>query len=239
MKRLLVFLFTISSLSANACLCERRTLAEALNESDQVFIGTILNRAESDSGQVHYLVIITRMFKGSKADSLIIRTGFGGGDCGVRFEIGKSYVIFSRQQQTNRCIGTGLVEESIFLEKLRYNFEMDYAQNFGQTSSPILTDKEAAYFNGELFFERNRFDFHDKKIAFMSGSSISKVIDKQQYFSNWGGKDIENSLLVLTEKEKIESGGFDAVIISWSKIKIGRKGRKRMLAKLKEASFKN
>jgi len=233
MKRFLVFLFAISTLTASACMCGKLTLKEALSEADQVFIGTVLKRTHSDSDRVYYLVSVTTMFKGNKADSLIIRTGFGGGDCGVRFEAGKSYVIFSHQQYTDRCDGTDLVEQSIFIEKLKYLFEIDYAKNFGQTTTPTLTDKEAAYFNGELFFERSKFDFNQKKIAFMSGSSISTVIDKQQYFANWGGKDIENSLLVLTEKEKMESGGFDAIIISWSKIKIGRKGRKRMIAKLR------
>lgn len=205
MQRLLVFFFTISTISTSACLCERPTLTEALNEADQVFIGTVLRRTHSDSNRVYFLVAVTRMFKGNHVDSLTIGTGFGGGDCGVRFEEGKSYLIFSHKQQTNRCDGTDLEEEHIFLEKLRYLFEKGYAQNFGQTIDPIVIDNEAAYL----------------------------IIDKKQYFSNWGGKDVENSLLVLTEKEKMESGGFDAVVVSWSKIKISNRSRRRLLAKLK------
>ena len=76
--------------------------------------------------------------------------------------------------------------------------------------------------------QRNTFDFHNKKVAFALNSSI---IDKQQYFKNWGGKDVANQLIILRDKEK-KNSGFDVIIVSWRKRNISNSFRKQLIKQL-------
>ena len=48
---------------------------------------------------IEYTVIITESLKGSKkSDTVLVRTGFGGGDCGFQFTIGESYLIYAKDE---------------------------------------------------------------------------------------------------------------------------------------------
>ena len=37
---------------------------------------------------------VDRAWKGSVAEEVFIQTGSGGGDCGYRFEVGRSYLLY-------------------------------------------------------------------------------------------------------------------------------------------------
>jgi hypothetical protein len=92
-----------------------------------------------------------------------------------------------------------------------------------------LTDNEAEYFNAELQSQRKDFDFRSKKVAFALNSSF---IEKQQYFKNWGGKDVSNNLIILTDQEKQKANGYDAIIVSWRKQGVSDGFRKRLIKRL-------
>ena len=96
----------------------------------------------------------------------------------------------------------------------------------GVNDSSLLNYYESAYFN--LIFEKSRkdFDFTDKKIGFITGSSGKTKSSKASYFKL--EKDRFNSnyspnggtLYIFDEAQKEESGGYDAAITYWSKILI-------------------
>ena len=99
-------------------------------------------------------------------------------------------------------------------------------------------------FNRSLEKQRNRsnFDFQDKKVGFAYGNFGKGLISKKEYF-NWWGKDyfendshVFNQLIILTEEEKEESGGYDAIIISWSKTGVYGRQKERLIKKLIEAA---
>jgi hypothetical protein len=48
---------------------------------------------------MEYEIVITERFKSSvQQDTIKIRTGFGGGDCGFRFEVGSEYLIYATEE---------------------------------------------------------------------------------------------------------------------------------------------
>src|SRR3954466_10968481 len=81
------------------------------------------------------------------------------------------------------------------------------ANDVRQDINPTLTEKEVKLLNDYFSESRGTFDFHDKKIVFISGSTGKTYITKRDYFDDinkWNEMDsrIATSLVILTEKEK-------------------------------------
>ncbi|MEL1255346.1 hypothetical protein AAEO57_16265 [Flavobacterium sp. DGU38] len=83
-------------------------MKKAINHVDVLFTGKIISREiYTDSNfpnmilkKVIYTVLVTEKLKGDiKTDTIKIYTGLGNGDCGVEFEIGKSYIIYSNYEE--------------------------------------------------------------------------------------------------------------------------------------------
>ena len=111
----------------------------------------------------------------------------------------------------------------------------------GVENSNILNRYEAEYFNRSMKNQRfpTTFDFYGKKIGFFF--DIARFpISKKEYFDRWGKEYYENQsgvvnqLIVLNKIEKAESGGYDAIIVSWSKFKVTKGQKKKMIKKLKQ-----
>ena len=230
MKRtfLILLMTIIGALTSYACKCFNATFLQEVSRSDQIFIGTVLKKTSAD--KVYYLFSISQIFKGDKTDTLTIRTGFGGPDCGMNFEIGKTYIVYSSYKETNRCRRNALADKNSDLGKLKYLFQDGFSNDIGKTISSTMTDSEADYFNSELLGQRKDFDFHKKKVAFFLNSSL---IDKQKYFKNWGGKDVVNNLIVLRQDEKQNANDYDAIIVSWRKQGISNSFRRRLIKRLR------
>jgi hypothetical protein len=229
MKQALLILLVIisSSLSTYACECFRVTFAQEISRSDHIFIGTAIERTITN--KAHYLFEISKTFKGSKVDTVLINTGLGGPDCEIEFEIGKTYIVYLRDNETNRCSRSAPLKNNPDTGKIKYVFETGFSKEAGRTTNPLLTDNEAEYFNYELLAQRNNFDFRQKTVAFVMNDNF---IDKQKYFKNWGGNDVVNSLIVLTDDEKQRAKGYDAIIVSWRKQGVSNHFRKRLLRRL-------
>ena len=95
----------------------------------------------------------------------------------------------------------------------------------GKDDSPFLTEIESAFLKKYLKDckdNANDFDFGEKKILFVTGSNGMTLGKKSNYFDKikeWKEKydaNIQTGLVVLTEKEKLESG-YDAIIYYWVK----------------------
>lgn len=106
-----------------ACSCiGQRTVQEELKHSDAVLVGTIIDKriiSLTDSTILkmfpndttmrsslmekmtiaRYSFLVRDIYKGKITnDTVTIYTGLGGGDCGIRFEIGKEYIIYTQNE---------------------------------------------------------------------------------------------------------------------------------------------
>jgi len=118
-------LLLLTSISGRilACSCiGQRTVEEEVKHADAVIVGTILSKKivtltdstilkiypndttmrNSPMGKMkiaHYDLLVQDIYKGKITnDTLIIYTGLGGGDCGIKFEIGKKYIIYGEKE---------------------------------------------------------------------------------------------------------------------------------------------
>ena len=111
----------------------------------------------------------------------------------------------------------------------------------GLDNSSVLNEDESVFLNKLLVQQGDRFDFTNAKIAFVTGSAGTKIVDKQYYFDKlilpFIEKDVEPSTFYkqLDDEEKDISGGYDAIVFAWVKWytdgkkdnlvkKLGRKG---------------
>jgi hypothetical protein len=73
----------------------------ALEQAEAVFSGIVLsasgerNPQQPERWPVQVTLRVTRRWKGPVADTLVIRTGEGGGDCGIRFQVGAEYLVYA------------------------------------------------------------------------------------------------------------------------------------------------
>lgn len=106
-----------------ACSCiGQRTVEEEVKHADAVVVGTVLskqlitltdstmlkmfpndstmrNSAMSKMTIARYDLLVQDIYKGKITnDTLTIYTGIGGGDCGIRFEIGKKYIVYGENE---------------------------------------------------------------------------------------------------------------------------------------------
>jgi hypothetical protein len=103
-----------------ACKCGHHSFKEESVSSDQIFIGKVIYKTESD--KVYYHFLVTENFKGEKTDTITIQTGYGGPDCGMEFLIGKEYLVYAKQKRTSRCQRNALTLNNPDVELLRKHF---------------------------------------------------------------------------------------------------------------------
>ncbi|RYY16962.1 MAG: hypothetical protein EOO36_10415 [Cytophagaceae bacterium] len=224
-RTLTALLLGLSASAALACKCLPRNFADQLHDASQVFIGRAV-RVNAEKSRC--LFAVTRKFKGAVGDTLTIYSAPS--SCRVTFAQGLTYVVFASRGQVQRCGGSSTpVTESDELGKLLYTFRKSFADSLGRDALPLLNPSEATYFDSELQRQRGAFRFAGQRVAFFNDTRRS---NKQQYVQQWGGRDVVNTLLVLTPAEKLQSGGFDALIVSWRKQGVSRGFRQRLVKQL-------
>ena len=98
------------------------------------------------------------------------------------------------------------------------------SDSLGINNNAILNENEVELLNSLLKKTREGFDFTDKKVAFITGSNGGTIVSKSDYFRNsvtsWIEKDSEPQIFMvkLTEDEKMKSGGYDVLVLSWVKV---------------------
>lgn len=118
------------------------------------------------------------------------------------------------------------------------NIKPIYLYELGLDVNPVLTKSESEYFNITFKDRKANYDFTNLKIGFFYGNNGAKNQTKKEYFdlvkNRLGNCESASMdyLIKLTEEEKLESGGYDLIIVSWSKIIPTDK--ERMIKKLKE-----
>src|SRR5688572_27750512 len=104
----------------------------------------------------------------------------------------------------------------LFLILLGFSLSAQSIDSLGKTDDPVLTDLEAEYLNTQLKGQRKTFDFKDKKLVYITGTTALYFLTKGEYFKEVKKKKstkagISQALILFTEKETIDSG-YDALI---------------------------
>ena len=100
-----------------------------------------------------------------------------------------------------------------------------YLDSMGIDQDSYLNQYEIVFFNEIFMRQRKSLDFAEKKVAFVTGSSGKRLSNKKYYFDlekeriSKGYSENGGTLIVFNEKQKQESGGYDVVILYWSKIR--------------------
>lgn len=93
-----------------------------------------------------------------------------------------------------------------------------------QTEDDLLLKEESTYLNKIFETTRKDFDFVNKKIGFLTGSSGRKKKSKKFYFDMQEKHSADanypcdnGTLYIFNATQKEESGGYDAAIVYWCK----------------------
>ena len=108
-------IFRASAPEAGMCSCaEARTDAEALQHNPVVFEGRVIRsrRARRSHGEYSrvvrvYTFHVTRWRKGTPRQVVEVQTGMGGGDCGIVFRRGRTYMVYAGTDDQGR-LGTSI-----------------------------------------------------------------------------------------------------------------------------------
>jgi hypothetical protein len=90
-------------------------------------------------------------------------------------------------------------------------------------NNSILTEKEYSLLDS-LLVKKNNYSFKDKKVAFISGHSVTDIQTKKNFFEvhiyDYLNKEIKPiiSYRLLNEQEKNDSGGFDVIVMQTPKV---------------------
>ena len=104
--------------------------------------------------------------------------------------------------------------------------------NCGMDNHPVLTQTEADFLNTYIEnTEGEQYDFRNKKVIFVTGNSAQQISTKAEYFRQikvWNKNDdkIATWFVVLNEKEKAISGGYDVIVTHWVKLLTKKRKRK-------------
>jgi len=227
-KTLLTFAIILSASISYACLCHSRMLAKQIVSADCIFIGTVLKKNTLESA--YYLFSVSETLKGAKVDTITIKTGFGGGDCGIHFEIGSSYLVCATNKETNSCSINRLLDSTIDIRTLKNIFKAGSVDSLGKNDYSFLSNLEADFLNLDFIDRRNGFNFFKMKIAFVLDGI---QIDKRQYFMISSERNLGRVLITLAIDEKGNSNGYDAVIYCSKPENPNRIHRKKLLKMLK------
>jgi hypothetical protein len=119
-----------------------------------------------------------------------------------------------------------------------YSCHAQAVDSLGMDDHALLNNSEALYFNNlHIAGKPTGFDFQGKRIAFVTGSSCNKIIDKRQYFDSWGREylitntEVANNIVLLSESEK-QLTGCDAILMTWCKVKLNNCQKLKLLNRI-------
>lgn len=105
---LLVFLIPSTSF---ACKCAKPNIEEAIKNSKYVFIAAITSTKVNGTGEKFLTGVaaefkLVKSLKGNAKELKHLSSGFGGGDCGIPFNVGFQYIIYTNDGSVGICSGS-------------------------------------------------------------------------------------------------------------------------------------
>ncbi len=101
----------------------------------------------------------------------------------------------------------------------------------GIDNNPKLTQTESEFLNEYMTdYNKQDFDFTNKKVIFVTGNSGNQIGTKPDYFDkikqrNQTDDKIATWVVKLTEEEQLQSG-YDVIVTYWVKVVTERRKRK-------------
>jgi len=231
MKRALIILVILLTglTKSYSCKCYQMNLEMEIDSADLIFRGIPIFKKQIDSKMI-YKFSVEKVWKGEKSDTIEIKTGLGGQDCGMIFEMGKNYIVYSKNGQTTHCRRNAMADKTFDGLKLDYLFLPEYSLTSFKNPDKQLNDKESEYLNRQFSDFIDAYDFKNKSIIFTSNLT---VIDKKTWFDRFWFYDRPVTYIVkLTDKEKSETG-YDAILVTYCKMMITDKIKEKILKQVK------
>ena len=136
-------------------------LKNEIDSTDLIFQGIPVSKRQLDSKMI-YRFHVDKIWKGTYKDSIDIETGSDSRLCGMVFEIGKTYVVYSKNGQTSYCRRNSLIDKTFDDLKLDYKFLPDYVSTSFTGSDKLLNVNESGYLNQQFNGFINNYDFKGK-----------------------------------------------------------------------------
>ena len=120
---------------------------------------------------------------------------------------------------------------TIILILISINLSGQNLSECGIDNNPKLTQSESEFLNEYMTdYNKQNFDFTNKKVIFVTGNSGNKIGTKSAYFDeikqrNQTDDKIATWFVKLTEEEQIQSG-YDVIVAYWVKVITERRKRK-------------
>lgn len=121
---LALFTLLLSTATAVACSCMgNRARCQSFWEANAVFSGQVISiniESEGDRyGRQRRVVrlFVKESFRGVSVPEVEVITGLGGGDCGFGFQIGKDYLVYAYERETDHKLETGICTRTSSLAK--------------------------------------------------------------------------------------------------------------------------
>lgn len=129
-----------------------------------------------------------------------------------------------------------LLEPYFNLHRISKN-TLDHMDKTGLDNSPFLNRYESAFLNELLPDSLKCFDFTNKKVGFITacvGCSKKDYFEMhRKHFADDKYALDSGILYILDDRQKKESGGFDALILTWYKFILSEKEILKLLTKYK------
>ena len=229
-----LLLFFLIFESVHACRCRPNVLSNEITISTEIFQGEVVNISRGEEGMA-YTIKAEKVWKGDIAETIIIESGFGGGDCGVRFKQGKSYIVFSIDKRTSICrqnSEAGTTNDSLLLE---YHFNEEFAENAFVNKQKMLNTYESDFLNAQLAKRLNKFDFTKLSVLF----TLEKdVMTKKEWFDKYGLHNGPVVQIVQLNEEEKEKYGYDVILVTYSKMTVSKRMKKCILKRSKKLEDK-
>jgi hypothetical protein len=120
-------LMGFSQTEGRACTCGssggnlsiKQQVKEAQKQSRAVFVGKVMKIIQQpDSSGVLVKLRAEKSWKGKLPREVTVATGIGGGDCGYRFEVGDSYLVYAYGPNES-SLGTNICQRTSALSEAR------------------------------------------------------------------------------------------------------------------------
>ena len=120
----------------------------------------------------------------------------------------------------------------LFTMLLSFHGQAQKLGDCGLDDSSELTISESkfldAYMNAE---QKGDFDFEGGKVIFVFGNTAQGIISKSEYFDKIKRRSQDNAKVAtwvypLKAKDKIKTGGYNAIITCWVKVMSNRRVKK-------------
>src|SRR5258708_2221528 len=128
-----------------ACECKVNTFSIESNKADLIFRGVVIDRKEDKvTGKILYKFKLNQVWKGSHYNTITINTNYGGLDCGEIFYVGKEYLVYTNNFETDLCRRNAEVSsKSSDIPRLNFKYNLSYRQQVLYDTSEFLSNYES------------------------------------------------------------------------------------------------